>query len=211
VTLGGRFFLGGGDMKILAANAALIPTDAEHPEQRKHHGRLAGAIGADEGGQLRAKTHRLRIRPEATEIGEGQALKLHEDLFPRKGATPPALTILASDRKVRNGKRAMPAGRMRRAVSTGLPSKHFWHQSRQKSLNRFDANACTRPPPSPWRWPPSCRSRRRLVSNSANTPSMSKKHLPPAVPVSIDCSVAFRTAPRARTVRSIRDRDEVAA
>jgi hypothetical protein len=86
VTLGGSFFLGGGDMKILAANAALIPADAKHPEQRKHHGRLAGAIGADEGGQLRAKTHRLRIRPEATEIGEGQALKLHEDLFPRKAA-----------------------------------------------------------------------------------------------------------------------------
>jgi hypothetical protein len=51
--------------------------------------------------------------------------------------------------------------------------------------------------------PSSCRSRRRLVSNSANTPSMSRKHLPAAVPVSIGCSVAFRTAPRARTVRQV--------
>jgi hypothetical protein len=31
---------------------------------------------------------------------------------------------------------------------------------------------------------------------------MSRKHLPAAVPVSIGCSVAFRTAPRARTVRT---------
>src|SRR6266436_3681947 len=47
--------------------------------------------------------------------------------------------------------------------------------------------------------PSSCRSFRRFVSNSANTPSMSKKHLPAALPVSIGCSVAFNEAPRART------------
>jgi len=39
--------------------------------------------------------------------------------------------------------------------------------------------------------------------NRPNTPSMSRKHLPAAVPVSIGCSVAFRTAPRARTVRTM--------
>jgi hypothetical protein len=45
--------------------------------------------------------------------------------------------------------------------------------------------------------PSSCRSFRRFVSNSADTPSMSKKHLPAALPVSIGCSVAFNEAPRA--------------
>jgi hypothetical protein len=44
--------------------------------------------------------------------------------------------------------------------------------------------------------PSSWRSRRRFVSNSANTPSMSRKHLPAAVLVSIGCSVAFNEAPR---------------
>jgi hypothetical protein len=39
--------------------------------------------------------------------------------------------------------------------------------------------------------PSSWRSRRRLVSNSANTPSMSRRHLPAAVLVSIGCSVAW--------------------
>jgi Fe-S metabolism associated domain len=32
VTLGGRLFLSGGHMKVLAANATLLPSDAEHPE-----------------------------------------------------------------------------------------------------------------------------------------------------------------------------------
>jgi hypothetical protein len=36
--------------------------------------------------------------------------------------------------------------------------------------------------------------RRKLVSNSANTPSMSRKHLPAAVPVSIGCSVGLQGA-----------------
>ena len=35
------------------------------------------------------------------------------------------------------------------------------------------------------------RSRRRLVSNSANTPRMSRKHLPAVALVSIGCSMAF--------------------
>src|SRR5271169_3781506 len=47
--------------------------------------------------------------------------------------------------------------------------------------------------------PSSWRSRRRFVSNSANTPSISRKHLPAAVLVSIGCSVAFNEAPLART------------
>jgi hypothetical protein len=81
VALGGGFLLGGGHMKILATNAALIAADPEHPQQREHHGGLAGAVGADEGGQLRAEGHRLRIRPEAAEIGEGQAFKMHDDSF----------------------------------------------------------------------------------------------------------------------------------
>jgi hypothetical protein len=51
--------------------------------------------------------------------------------------------------------------------------------------------------------PSSWRSRRRFVSNSANTPSMSRKHLPAAVLVSIGCSVAFNEAPRARTARTM--------
>jgi hypothetical protein len=34
-----------------------------------------------------------------------------------------------------------------------------------------------------------------LVSNSANTPSISRKHLPAAVLVSIGCSMAFSAAP----------------
>ena|SRR6202521_992344 len=42
--------------------------------------------------------------------------------------------------------------------------------------------------------PSSWRSRRKLVSNSANTPSMSGKHLPAAVPVSIGCSVVLQGA-----------------
>jgi hypothetical protein len=40
--------------------------------------------------------------------------------------------------------------------------------------------------------PSSWRSRRRLVSNSAKTPRMSRKHLPAAVPVSIGCSVGLQ-------------------
>ena len=40
------------------------------------------------------------------------------------------------------------------------------------------------------------RSQRSLVSYSANTPSMSRRHLPAAAPVSIGCSVAFNEAPR---------------
>src|SRR5271166_51026 len=42
--------------------------------------------------------------------------------------------------------------------------------------------------PSAWR------SFRKLVSNSANTPSISRKALPAAVPVSIGCSVARNAA-----------------
>jgi hypothetical protein len=34
----------------LATNAALIAADPEHPQQREHHGGLAGAVGADERG-----------------------------------------------------------------------------------------------------------------------------------------------------------------
>src|SRR6266478_2010649 len=49
--------------------------------------------------------------------------------------------------------------------------------------------------------PSSWRSRRKLVSNSANTPSISRKHLPAAVPVSIGCSVAFSAAPLALSAR----------
>jgi hypothetical protein len=44
---------------------------------------------------------------------------------------------------------------------------------------------------------PNRHSSMRAVSNSANTPSMSRKHLPAAVLVSIGCSVAFNEAPRA--------------
>src|SRR5207245_920471 len=45
---------------------------------------------------------------------------------------------------------------------------------------------------------PSCwRSRRRLVSNSANTPNMSRKAFPVALWVLIGCSVARRVTPRA--------------
>jgi hypothetical protein len=43
----------------------------------------------------------------------------------------------------------------------------------------------------------------RLVSNSANTPNISRKHLPAAVLVSIGCSVAFRVAPLAFTARTM--------
>jgi hypothetical protein len=50
--------------------------------------------------------------------------------------------------------------------------------------------------------PSSWRSRRKLVSNSANTPTMSRKHLPAAVPVSIGCSVALSDAPRLLIVRA---------
>jgi hypothetical protein len=41
------------------------------------------------------------------------------------------------------------------------------------------------------------------VSNSANTPSMSRKHLPAAVLVSIGCSVALKLAPLALRVRTM--------
>src|SRR6266403_2131548 len=50
--------------------------------------------------------------------------------------------------------------------------------------------------------PSNCRSLRRFVSNSANTPSMSRKACPAAVPVSIGCSVALRMAPFAFTART---------
>jgi hypothetical protein len=50
MALGGGFLLGGGHMKILATNAALIAADPEHPQQCEHHSGLAGAVGADEGG-----------------------------------------------------------------------------------------------------------------------------------------------------------------
>ena len=43
---------------------------------------------------------------------------------------------------------------------------------------------------------------RRLVSNSANMPSIWRKYLPAAVLVSIGCSVAFKDAPRAFTART---------
>ena len=43
--------------------------------------------------------------------------------------------------------------------------------------------------------PSSRRSRRKLVSNSANTPSRSRNALPAAVAVSTGCSVAFSLAP----------------
>ena len=48
--------------------------------------------------------------------------------------------------------------------------------------------------------PSNCRSRRKLVSNSANTPSMSRKALPAAVPVSTGCSsrAALRRGPSTR-------------
>ena len=73
--------------------------------------------------------------------------------------------------------------------------------------------------------PSSCRSRRRLVSNSANTPSMSRNALPAAVPVSTGCSVARRATPfclqlvddvlqvlqRAREPIDARDHQRVAA
>jgi hypothetical protein len=51
--------------------------------------------------------------------------------------------------------------------------------------------------------PSSWRSRGKFVSNSANMPSMSRKHVPAAYPVSIGCSVAFSAAPRPRTARTI--------
>jgi hypothetical protein len=47
-----------------------------------------------------------------------------------------------------------------------------------------------------------------LVSNSATTPSISRKHLPVAVRISIGCSVAFRLAlrtPRGDDVLKIHD------
>jgi hypothetical protein len=62
---------------------------------------------------------------------------------------------------------------------------------------------CRRPRPWPWRCPQAGRSRRRLVSNSAKTPSISRKHLPAAVLVSIGCSVAFNDAPRALMARTM--------
>jgi hypothetical protein len=40
------------------------------------------------------------------------------------------------------------------------------------------------------------RSRRMFVSNSAKTPSISRKHFPAALLVSTGCSVAFRATPR---------------
>jgi hypothetical protein len=43
----------------------------------------------------------------------------------------------------------------------------------------------------------------KVLSNSANTPSMSRKHLPAAVLVSIGCSVALSAAPLARTARTM--------
>jgi hypothetical protein len=48
--------------------------------------------------------------------------------------------------------------------------------------------------------PSSWRSRRRFVSNSANTPRMSRKHLLAAVLLSTGCSVAFSEAPFALKV-----------
>src|SRR5258707_2495641 len=51
--------------------------------------------------------------------------------------------------------------------------------------------------------PSSWGSPRKLVSNSANTPSMSRKHLPAAVPVSIGCSVALSAAPLTRIARTM--------
>ena len=58
---------------------------------------------------------------------------------------------------------------------------------------------CRRRRRAPWpaAMPSICRSRRRLVSNSANTPSMSRNALPAAVEVSIGCSVALSAAPLA--------------
>ena len=49
-------------------------------------------------------------------------------------------------------------------------------------------------------WP----SRRRFVSNSANTPSISRKHLPAALLVSMGWSEALSEAPFARTARTMR-------
>ena len=47
------------------------------------------------------------LAPEAAEIDEGQAFKLHDDLFPGyASAVGPHAGILASDRKLLNGKRA---------------------------------------------------------------------------------------------------------
>jgi hypothetical protein len=51
--------------------------------------------------------------------------------------------------------------------------------------------------------PSSWRSRRRFVSNSAKTPSMSRKHFPTAVLVSIGCPVAFSAAPLTFSVRTM--------
>jgi hypothetical protein len=42
-----------------------------------------------------------------------------------------------------------------------------------------------------------------LVSNSANTPDISRKHLPAAVPESIGCRVAFDEAPRVLIARTM--------
>jgi hypothetical protein len=51
--------------------------------------------------------------------------------------------------------------------------------------------------PWPRRSPSNWRSLHKLVSNSANTPSMSRNALPAAVPVSIGCSVALSLIPLA--------------
>jgi hypothetical protein len=51
--------------------------------------------------------------------------------------------------------------------------------------------------------PSSWRSLRRFVSNFANTPSISRKHLPAASEVSIGCSVAFKATPRQDDVLQI--------
>src|SRR6516165_10683953 len=51
--------------------------------------------------------------------------------------------------------------------------------------------------------PSSWRSLRRLVSNSANTPSISRKHLPAAVEVSIGCSRARSATPLALRARTM--------
>jgi len=62
-------------------------------------------------------------------------------------------------------------------------------------ISGFLGRLLYRPSAFAFAMPPIRRSLRRSVSNSANTPSMSRKHLRAAVLVSIGCSVAVSAAP----------------
>jgi AAA domain, putative AbiEii toxin, Type IV TA system len=91
VALRGSFLLAGRHMKILAPHPPMVAGNAKHAQQRKHHRRLAGTVGAHESSQLRAATDGLWLGPEAAEVDESQAFKMNSSFSQmRRSASRPA-------------------------------------------------------------------------------------------------------------------------